>query len=85
MKKYHEIKNVTLSKDKLKLLVDGREFEFSLASISLKLASANEHQKNSFKVSPSGYGIHWPMIDEDISIDGLLKHKIGVVKRKVLS
>ncbi|MCA1752818.1 MAG: DUF2442 domain-containing protein [Flavobacteriales bacterium] len=24
-------------------------------------------------VSPSGYGVHWPLIDEDISFAGLLK------------
>jgi hypothetical protein len=29
-------------------------------------------------MSPAGYGIHWPMIDEDISIDGLL----GIVRTK---
>jgi len=76
MKKYHEIKNVSISKDKLKLLIDGREYEFLLASFSQKLASANEHQKNNFKVSSSGYGIHWQMIDEDVSIDGFLRcHK----------
>ncbi|MBF0567096.1 MAG: DUF2442 domain-containing protein, partial [Nitrospirae bacterium] len=25
-----------------------------------------------FEISPSCYGIHWPLLDEDISIDGLL-------------
>ena len=25
------------------------------------------------KVSPSGYGIHWPELDEDLSIDGMIK------------
>jgi len=25
-----------------------------------------------FEISPSGYGIHRPFLDEDISIDGLL-------------
>jgi len=25
-----------------------------------------------YEFSPSGYGIHWPLIDEDISMDGLL-------------
>jgi len=24
-------------------------------------------------VSPSGYGIHWPELDEDLSIDGMIK------------
>ncbi|MDZ4677207.1 MAG: DUF2442 domain-containing protein [Oligoflexia bacterium] len=25
-----------------------------------------------FKISPSGYGVHWPDIDEDISIKSFL-------------
>jgi hypothetical protein len=25
-----------------------------------------------YEISPSGYGIRWPLIDEDLSIDGLL-------------
>ena len=31
----------------------------------------------SFEFGDTGYGIHWPLIDEDISIDGLLgiEHK----------
>ena len=28
-------------------------------------------EKNQFEIAPSGYGIHWPLIDEDLSIDGL--------------
>ncbi len=45
MKKYHEIKNVAISKDKLKLLIDKREYEFLLASISQKLTSTDGYQK----------------------------------------
>jgi hypothetical protein len=26
-----------------------------------------------FEISPSGYGIHWPDLDEDLSIDGMIK------------
>jgi hypothetical protein len=37
-----------------------------------------QHQpRAAYEVSPSGYGIHWPLVDEDLSIDGLLgiKHR----------
>ena len=49
----------------------------SLQDISALLANATDEQQQEFEVSPSGYGIHWPLIDEDISIDGLLgvEHK----------
>jgi hypothetical protein len=36
------------------------------------LLHASEIERTTFEISPSGYGIHWPLIDEDISIDGLL-------------
>jgi hypothetical protein len=36
------------------------------------LAQASDAELKHFEISPSGYGIHWPLIDEDISIDGLL-------------
>jgi hypothetical protein len=44
-----------------------------LDKISNKLRLANELQRNFYKISPSGYGIHWPLIDEDLSVDALLK------------
>jgi hypothetical protein len=28
--------------------------------------------RTNFEISSSGYGIHWPLLDEDISVDGLL-------------
>jgi hypothetical protein len=33
---------------------------------------ATEAERNFYKISPSGYGIHWPAIDEDLSIKGLI-------------
>ncbi|MCH7754431.1 DUF2442 domain-containing protein [candidate division KSB1 bacterium] len=40
--------------------------------MSEKLANASDIEENKYEISPSGYGIHWPLIDEDLSIDGLL-------------
>ena len=72
MKKIHEIKDVSFEGDDLCLNIDGKEHRFSIAGISKRLLKASEQERNNFIVSPSGYGIHWPVIDEDISIDGLL-------------
>ncbi|MBN2510631.1 MAG: DUF2442 domain-containing protein [Spirochaetales bacterium] len=33
-----------------------------------------------FKISPSGYGIYWPLIDEDVSIDSLIGMKNTIEK-----
>ena len=73
MKKYHHVKNVRYENQFLLLQVDGREYRIDLRQHSKKLASAGERTKMKFEVSPSGYGIHWPEIDEDLSIDGMIK------------
>jgi hypothetical protein len=72
MKNYHVIESVTIENGKLKLIVDGIAVEKSLQAISPMLAMAKPELLQIFEISPSGYGIHWPLLDEDISIDGLL-------------
>jgi hypothetical protein len=73
MKKYHEIKKVRFEQGCLVLIVDGKEIKANVATLSPALAAATEKERNTFEISPSGYGIHWPLIDEDISIDGMLE------------
>jgi len=72
MKKYHEIKSISFTESHMVLDVDGRVFNFKIAEISDRLPSASHDERMRFEISPSGYGIHWPLIDEDLSIDGLL-------------
>jgi hypothetical protein len=72
MNKLHKLKNIRIEGDSLCLNIDGKDLKVDLKSISLVLASANNKERAEFEVSPSGYGIHWPLIDEDISINGLL-------------
>ncbi|MBC8173681.1 MAG: DUF2442 domain-containing protein [Chitinophagales bacterium] len=52
---------------------EGKEYKFSIKEISSRLFKATLSEKQNFIVSPSGYGIHWPMVDEDLSIEGLIK------------
>ena len=73
MKKYHDVANVRFEKHYLLLKVDGKDYRIDLQQHSKKLASANERTKMNFEVSPSGYGIYWPELDEDLSIDGMIK------------
>jgi hypothetical protein len=40
---------------------------------SERLSAATEQERLTVELSPSGYGIHWPLIDEDLSIQGLLR------------
>ena len=69
----HTIEAVSFIENLLCLQIDGHELKIPLEKISNKLLSASEIQRSLFKISPSGYGIHWPLIDEDLSIDSLLK------------
>ena len=85
MKKHHEVQNVHFEGDNIVLTVDGDKKRFALKKVSLRLFNATESEQQAFEVSPSGYGIHWPSIDEDRSIDGLLgivHHRKGKSKVK---
>jgi hypothetical protein len=72
MDKAHEAGLVSLCGNIMRLSVDGREYEIDISRHSRKLADATPEQKGHFVVSPSGYGIRWPELDEDLSIDGLI-------------
>jgi Protein of unknown function (DUF2442) len=41
---------------------------------SAKLATASETARMQAELSPGGYGVHWPLLDEDLSVQGLLKN-----------
>ncbi|MBT3208342.1 MAG: DUF2442 domain-containing protein [Bacteroidetes bacterium] len=75
MYKTYAINNVEVTNDLLILMIDSKEYRFKLKEISEPLSNATIDEKSEFIVSPSGYGIHWPRIDEDISIHALLMKK----------
>jgi hypothetical protein len=53
-------------------LMDGRTISVPLAWYP-RLLQATEVQRNNWRISGGGYGIHWPDIDEDLSTEGLLR------------
>ena len=40
---------------------------------SKKLAFATKLQRSTAELSPGGYGIHWSLLDEDLSVSGLVR------------
>jgi hypothetical protein len=38
-----------------------------------RLEAATPQERANWKVAGAGYGIHWPDIDEDLSVEGLLR------------
>jgi hypothetical protein len=71
----HEIKSISFEGNNMNIIIDGTQYTFETSVISSKLANASVQEKNFYTISPSGYGIHWPAIDEDLSIEGLLSIK----------
>lgn len=89
--KYHKLSNFKFDNYFLSFLADGKSYRVDLRKQSLKLANSDLRVKNNFKISPSGYGIHWDDIDEDLSINGLIKsaeksnlYKIPKIQKFVL-
>jgi hypothetical protein len=52
-------------------LADGRTIGAPLAWFP-RLMRATAEERASVRISPSGRGLHWEAIDEDISVEGLL-------------
>jgi hypothetical protein len=73
MEKAYNIGNIKFTADHMIITVNGKTFKLLLSEVSNKLAKASEQEKRDFKISPSGYGIQWKLLDEDLSVNGLLK------------
>ncbi|MBC6368928.1 DUF2442 domain-containing protein [Algoriphagus sp. AK58] len=69
----HQISEIKFEEDKMIIILDDRELEVNLKEVSSKLLLASDVERASYKISPSGYGIHWPLIDEDLSIKGFIQ------------
>jgi hypothetical protein len=64
---------IELTKDALVVVAGERRVRIPWARCSKRLATATEQERLDVGLSPGGYGIHWPLIDEDLSVNGLLK------------
>ncbi len=65
--------DVTVTDDSLVVaLADGRELSAPLAWFP-RLMEATEGQRKNWRFIGQGHGIHWPDIDEDISVESLLR------------
>jgi len=53
-------------------LVDGRTITVPLSWYP-RLSSATPAQRANWELAGSGSGIHWPDLDEDLSVEGILR------------
>jgi hypothetical protein len=70
--------SVTLTEDSLIIdLIDGRTISAPIAWFP-RLAHATPEERADFELIADGIGIHWPQLDEDISVEGVLAgHRSG--------
>jgi len=62
-----EVTDETITAD----LADGRSISVPLAW-SWRLSDATPEQRANWRLIGSGEGVHWPDVDEDISVRGML-------------
>lgn len=66
------IKTVRVTQDEIIAdLVDGRIISVPLAW-SWRLSEATAAQRANFRLIGMGQGVHWPDVDEDLSVEGML-------------
>ena len=58
-------------------LADGREIRFP-ASKNRRLRNATAEQLAHIEIICNGTGLHWPDLDEDLSVLGILEGRLGL-------
>lgn len=81
MNKLYNVQDLTFDGDVMVLTVDGECHHVAVKDASDRLFQASDIDRGLYKIAPSGYGIHWITLDEDLSIQGLLK--IATIEEKV--
>jgi len=73
------VKTVTVTDDLITFhLVDGRVISVPLVW-SWRLSDATPAQRNNYEIIGDGQGVHWPDVDEDLSVEGIFN---GVPARR---
>jgi hypothetical protein len=66
------VTSVSVSDDTLSVdLEDGRTIAVPIGWYP-RLAYGTPEERSNWQISGAGYGIHWPDLDEDIGVEGLL-------------
>lgn len=68
-----KVRDVRVSAEHLSVdLADGRTITAPLGWFP-RLSNASPAERENWRVAGAGYGIHWPDLDEDVSVEGLLR------------
>ncbi len=75
---------VVCSDDELRVsLIDGRTLTVPMAWFP-RLAHASSAERADYELMGDGEGIHWPQVDEDISVAGLLAGQPSVEAKRAV-
>ena len=83
MANIHSVESISSDIHYLYLTVDGQPYRIGWKECSLRLQQATAAQRQHLEVSPSGYGLYWPEIDEDLAITPLLQHADRLITEPV--
>jgi hypothetical protein len=65
-------KSIQTTPDSLILIMQNGPVSIPWEKCSERLSRASWAERSRAELSPSGYGIHWPLIDEDLAVGPLL-------------
>lgn len=77
--KIHEVTVDPSDTEFFHFTVDQQQYRIRWSDCSPQLAQATPTQRACVDISPSGYGLHWPLIDEDLAVQPLLQQAERVV------
>jgi hypothetical protein len=56
---------------------DEKEVRFPV-ELNRKLRKADDTQRNNIEIICGGTGLHWPDLDEDLSVKGIMEGRFGL-------
>jgi hypothetical protein len=66
-------KGIETTAEELVIVLEDCRVRIRWEECSPALAAATEQQRREAELSSGGYGVHWALIDEDLSVSGLLR------------
>ncbi len=57
-------------------LSDKKEIRFPV-HLNSKLKAARDEQRNNIEIICNGTGLHWPDLDEDLTVTGIIEGRFG--------
>ena len=68
-------KSIVTTDEELVLNLEDATVRIPWSKCSPVMAKATPEQRRTAELSPGGYGIQWPLLNEDLSIAGLLRDR----------